>query len=311
MSELTPGQMLDQYELLESVANSGMATIFRARDTEDGKIVAVKVPHLRYASDIVFHQRFLREEHIGLSLDHPGIIKVLNTKEKSRLYLVMEYVEGELLSKRLQRERRLPVSTAVDFAIQLSDILIYLHDRNVVHRDLKPDNIVIMPDGKLKLIDFGIALDTALRKITWTGLSQPVGTPDYMSPEQIKGSRGSTRTDIYSLGIILYEMLTGNVPFQGQTVYTAMQAKMTENPVPPRQLRPEVSPQLEEIILHAIERDPKERFAGARELREALLHQDRVTLTGRVSRKPDKSRIALLLWKLRAFALGLSSSSEK
>lgn len=311
MSELTAGQMLDQYELLDIVANSGMATIFRARDTEDGKIVAVKVPHLQYASDIVFHQRFLREEHIGLSLDHPGIIKVFNTKEKSRLYLVMEYVEGELLSKRIQREHRLPVSTAVDFAIQLCDILIYLHDRNVVHRDLKPDNVVILLDGKLKLIDFGIALDTALRKITWTGLSQPVGTPDYMSPEQIKGNRGSTRTDIYSLGIILYEMLTGKVPFHRQNVYTSMQAKMLENPVPPRQLRPEISPQLEEIILHAIERDPKERFASARELREALLHQDRVTLTDRVSRKPNKSRFALLLWKLRAFALGLSSSSKK
>ncbi len=311
MSELTAGQILDQYELLDSVANSGMATIFRARDTEDGKIVAVKVPHLQYASDIVFHQRFLREEHIGLSLDHPGIIKVFNTKGKSRLYLVMEYVEGELLSKLLQREHRLPVSTAVDFAIQLCDILIYLHDRNVVHRDLKPDNIMIIPDGRLKLIDFGIALDTALRKITWTGLSQPVGTPDYMSPEQIKGNRGSTRTDIYSLGIILYEMLTGKVPFQRQNVYTSMQAKMLENPLPPRQLRPEISPQLEEITLHAIERDPKERFTSARELREALLHQDRVTLTDRVSRKPNKSRFALLLWKLRALALGLPSSSEK
>ena len=219
MSELTPGQMLDQYELLDSIANSGMAAIFRARDTEDGKIVAVKVPHLQYASDIVFHQRFLREEHIGLSLDHPGIIKVFRTKEKSRLYLVMEYSEGELLSKLIQMEHRLPVPTAVDFAVQLSDILIYLHDRNVVHRDLKPDNIMIMPGGRLKLIDFGIALDTALRKITWTGLSQPVGTPDYMAPEQIKGQRGSARTDIYSLGIILYEMLTGKTPFHGQNIY--------------------------------------------------------------------------------------------
>ncbi len=302
--------MLDQYELLESVANSGMATIFRARDTEDGKIVAVKVPHLQYASDIVFHQRFLREEHIGLSLDHPGIIKVFHTKEKSRLYLVMEYVEGELLSKRIQRERRLPVLTAVDFAVQLSDILIYLHVRNVVHRDLKPDNIVIMPDGRLKLIDFGIALDTALRKITWTGLSKPVGTPDYMAPEQIKGQRGSARTDIYSLGIILYEMLTGKIPFHGQNIYTAMQAKMMENPVPPRQFRPEVSEQLEEIILHAIERDPKERFNSAQEFRDSLIHQDKVIVTDRGINQHPKSRIAFWLWKLRALTLGILSSEK-
>ncbi len=310
MGELVPGQMLDQYELLDTLATSGMASIFRARDTGDGKIVAVKVPHLQYASDIVFHQRFLREEHIGLSLDHPGIIKVFQTKEKSRLYLVMEYVEGELLSSLLQREHRLSVPAAIDIADQLCDVLIYLHDRNIVHRDLKPDNIMILRNGRLKLMDFGIALDAALRKITWTGLSQPVGTPDYMSPEQIKGSRGSARTDIYSLGIILYEMLTGRVPFQGENVYAAMQSKMLDNPVPPASLRPDLSPQLQEIILHALERNPNDRFKDARELKEALEHQDKVILTDRTSAPQKRSRLALLLWKLRALAMGLPSAKK-
>ncbi len=306
MNELIPGQRLDHYELLDIVAYSGMATIFRARDAEDGSIVALKVPHLKYASDIVFHQRFLREEHIGLSVDHPGIIKVLNTREKSRLYLVMEYVDGELLSKRLQRERRLPVQTAIDYAVQILDILLYLHDRNVVHRDLKPDNIMIMKDGRLKLIDFGIALDTAMRKITWGGLSQPVGTPDYMSPEQIKGQRGSTRTDIYSLGVMLYEMLTGRVPFQGDNVYTAMQAKMTGSPVPPCQLRREVPAQLEEVVLHAIEREPDDRFSSAKEMRESLTHLDAVTVTDRSSHKHGGSRLSVWLWRLRALAMGIA-----
>lgn len=302
--------MLDQYELLDTLATSGMATIFRARDTGDGRIVAVKVPHLQYASDIVFHQRFLREEHIGLSLDHPGIIKVYPRKETSRLYLVMEYVDGELLSSLLRREHQLSVPTAVDYAMQLCDVLIYLHDRNIVHRDLKPDNIMILHDGRLKLMDFGIALDAALRKITWTGLSQPVGTPDYMSPEQIKGSRGSARTDIYSLGIILYEMLTGKVPFQGENVYSAMQAKMLDNPVPLTSLRPDLSPQLQEIILHALERNPNDRFKDARELQEALAHQDTVQLTDRTSAPQKRSRLALLLWKLRALAMGLPSDGK-
>jgi serine/threonine-protein kinase len=310
MGDLVPGQMLDQYELLETVATSGMATIFRARDSGDGRIVAVKVPHLQYASDIVFHQRFLREEQIGLSLDHPGIIKVFTRKETSRLYLVMEYVEGELLSSLLRREHRLPVPTAVDYALQLCDVLIYLHDRNILHRDLKPDNIMILNNGRLKLMDFGIALDAALRKITWTGLSQPVGTPDYMAPEQIKGSRGSARTDIYSLGILLYEMLTGTVPFPGENVYTAMQAKMLEQPALPASLRHDLTPQLQEIILHAIERNPNDRFRNARELREALEHQDRVVLTDRTSAPQKRSRLALLCWKLRALAMGLSLSGK-
>lgn len=298
--------MLDHYELLDTIAYSGMAAIFRARDTEDGKIVALKIPHLQYASDIVFHQRFLREEQIGLGLDHPGIIKVMRAGEKSKLYLVMEYVEGELLGKMLRREHRLPVPKAVDFAVQISDILVYLHDRNVVHRDLKPDNVMIVTDGRVKLIDFGIAMDAALRKITWGGLSQPVGTPDYMSPEQIKGHRGSTRTDIYSLGIILYEMLAGRVPFHGESVYTAMQAKMLEAPVPLRKLRPEISVQLEDIVLHAIERNPDDRFGSALDLREALSHQDKVTPVDRVSGRQRKSRLALCLWRLRALTLGIS-----
>src|SRR5512136_803091 len=136
MSELAPGQTLDQYELVDVIARSGMATIFRARDLDNGHVVVLKVPHMQFEADMVFHERFLREEQIGQRLDHPAVIKVLRPREKSRMYLVEEYVEGELLSDRLHRERPLPFPTAIDLALQIADALVYLHEHNVVHRDL-------------------------------------------------------------------------------------------------------------------------------------------------------------------------------
>ena len=310
MNELSPGQVLDQYELVDVIARSGMATVFRARDLENGHMVALKVPYLEYESDLVFHERFMREEQIGQRLDHPAVIKVLRPKDKSRVYLVMEYVEGELLSDRLWREKRFALRTAVALAEQIADALVYLHQHNVVHRDLKPANIMIQPDGKVKLIDFGIALDTTLRKMTWGRLSQAVGTPDYMAPEQIKGLRGDGRTDIYSLGAILYEMLTGEVPFSGNNIHAAIRAKMQEDPTPPRRLRNEISPQLEEIMLRALEREPQDRFESAFELREALEHPESVRVTGLAARQRVKSKLphwarALLtvIWGIAAYIL--------
>src|SRR5579885_1574228 len=262
MGEPAPGDIVDQYELADIIARSGMATIFRARDRENGHLVALKIPHLAYASDLVFHERFRREEEIGQRLDHPAIIKVLRPKRKSRLYLAMELVEGELL-----------------------------REHGVVHRDLKPENVMLRPDGGVKLMDFGIALDTTLRKMTWAGLSQTVGTPDYMAPEQIKGKRGDARTDIYALGVMLYEMLTGEVPFPAENVYAAMRAKLQDDPPPLRARRPEVSPALEEIVLHALERDPADRPESAFALREMLAHPESVVITGRAGRRRAPRRL--------------------
>ena len=283
MQDLLPGQVLDQYQVIDVIARSGMASLYRARDVDDGKTVVLKVPYPQYESDIVFHERFRREEEIGLKLDHPSIIKVFKPRTKSRVYLALEYVEGETLRVRLERERdlrgtpRLPVSTAVELASAIADAVSYLHAQGIVHRDLKPENVMITPAGGIKIMDFGIALDRSARRVTWgVGLSQVTGTPDYMAPEQIQGRRGDQRADVYSLGVILYEMLTGAPPFAATNLYTAMQDKMHQQPTPPRQLRPEIPASLEQVVLRALARDPAERPAGAAQFREWLLHPERI-----------------------------------
>src|SRR5438094_774121 len=191
MGEPAPGETLDQYELLDVIARSGMATIFRARDRENGHTVALKVPHLEYASDLVFPRRFECQEAIGQRLAHPTVIKVLRPRAKSRLYLVMEYVDGELLRERLRGEGRLPIATAIELGIKIADALVYLHGQGVVHRDLKPENIMLTADGGVKLMDFGIAFDATQGDLTWSGLSPSVGTPEYMAPEQVRARDGS------------------------------------------------------------------------------------------------------------------------
>ena len=310
MQDLLPGQVLDQYQVIDVIARSGMASLYRVRDLDDGRTVVLKVPYPQYESDIVFHERFRREEEIGLKLDHPSIIKVYKPRAKSRVYLVLEYVEGETLRVRLERERdlrgtpRLPVSTALELASAIAEAVSYLHAQGIAHRDLKPENIMITPSGGIKIMDFGIALDRSARRVTWgVGLSQVTGTPDYMAPEQIEGRRGDERVDVYSMGVILYEMLTGAPPFTATNLYAAMQDKMHHQPTPPRQLRPEIPAGLEELVLRALARDPAGRPAGAAQFREWLRHPERMKSEAPPS--PPRARFAGLPEWVRALVWAL------
>ncbi|HZU82128.1 MAG TPA: serine/threonine-protein kinase [Polyangiaceae bacterium] len=266
MREALVGERLDQYELTELLARSGMASIFKAVDTRSGSTVALKVPHMQYESDVAFYQRFEREEQIGQKLDHPNIVRVLRPDHKSRMYLVMEFAEGSSLRAIIGRRKRLPLAEALDIARQVGRALVYMHEHGIVHRDLKPENVLLTPDGQVKLIDFGIAMDEAARRLTWAGLSSTIGTPDYMAPEQVRGRRGDARTDVYALGVMLYEMITGELPHAGANAHAVMRAKLEEDPRAPREVLPDIDPNVEEIILRSIDRSPRERYASAAEM---------------------------------------------
>ena len=182
MRDPAVGDRIDQYLLTELLARSGMASIFKATDTESGQPVALKIPHVQFESDVVFSERFRREDETGQTLSHPNVVRILKPREKTGVYLAMEYVEGRSLRAMMDGKTPLPRDRALDVAAQVLDALAYLHDQGVVHRDIKPENILVTPSGQVKILDFGIALFTAERRLTWTGLSHTVGTPDYMAP---------------------------------------------------------------------------------------------------------------------------------
>lgn len=278
---LEPGDMLDHYRVEAAIAHGGMSTLYRAVDVNSGKRVALKVPHAEMEADPVLLERFKREQEIGQELDHPGVVKTFNGEQRSRLYMVIEWVEGRLLRSILNEEgidggRRLQIDRAVGITLKLCDALDYMHKHGVVHRDLKPENVIVTSDDQIKLLDFGIAMKEDARRLTFAGPSPMLGTPDYIAPEQVKGQRGDQRSDIYALGAMFYEMLTGQPPFTGPSPLAVMNERLIADPQPARKLNPEISPQLEEVLCRALERDPRHRYATTHEMIWDLEHPETV-----------------------------------
>jgi len=290
MTPVHPGDRLDQYRIESVVARSGMASIFRATDMRSGRPVAIKVPHPEMESDPVLFDRFRREEQIGVKLDHPGVMKVWAGEDRSQVYMVMEWVEGRLLRQVLAEQAKLSIRRAVKITIAICDALEYIHSHGVVHRDLKPENIMIDAEDRIKIIDFGIAGQAGSRRLTFAKLSQVMGTPEYISPEQVKGKRGDGRSDIFALGVMFYEMLTGKTPFSGPNPFAIMNDRLLNNPIPPCEVNPEITAELQEIIYRALERDPKNRYASAREFAWDLQHQDQVGVAERPEMREWKRR---------------------
>ncbi len=313
--DLSPGMLLDsRFELTDLVARSNMASIFKANDKATGTVVAVKVPLMSLESDIAGFERFKREEEIGAKLNHRYVLKVVKVDtEKSRPYMVMEFLDGKTLADVLAKRKPLPEGEALSIASRICEAIGYLHENGIVHRDMKPQNVMMCSDGSLRVFDFGIARVEKARRLTFVGLTPAMGTPDYISPEQVKGKRGDQRSDIYSVGAMLYEMVTGSTPFEGESPYVIMNARVTGDPAAPRSIKRDIEPATEEIILHAMERDPKLRYETAAKMKEELDNPAAVAVTNRDQRlrapqpwKRGKMRLWIVIVGVELLLAGLA-----
>lgn len=281
--ELPAGHLLDgRFLLQEAIGRSGMATIYRAEDQADGgRNVAVKIPLRRVESDPVAFGRFEREEQIGESLDDPRLLRFIRpAAPKSRPYIVTEFLDGCTLAYVIHRTRPVPERDALRIAAVICGALGHMHSRGFIHRDLKPANIMIRRDQTLCLMDFGLAAKIDTRVSILAGLTPLFGTPEYMAPEQVRNVRNDARTDIYSLGVILFQMLTGVLPFESEDPWAAAQKRVTGDPVAPTSLNPGITPEAEEIVLRAMRRKPAERYPTAAALQAELAAPERVHVTG-------------------------------
>jgi serine/threonine-protein kinase len=269
-NELHTGARLDQFTIVEAIGHGAFSDVYLATDT-NGRQVVLKCPHESIMGDVSTFDRFRRELEISKHLHHPGIQRPIEfTTDRSRPYMVMEYIDGQTLRALLSHEKRLTVDKAVDFGEQLAAAMAHAHEAGVVHRDLKPENVLVNTEGKLVVTDFGVAFMAGARRLTWRWFSTALGTPDYMSPEQIQGKRGDARSDVYAIGVMLYEMLAGRVPWEGDNALSVMSQHISA-PVPPiHEINSAVPPPIEGIIRKCLRKNPDERYEDATSLERDL-----------------------------------------
>jgi eukaryotic-like serine/threonine-protein kinase len=266
--DYTVGQRLGDYEILGILGAGGMGKVYKVRNTISDRVEAMKIllPDLAGQKDLA--DRFLREIKVLASLNHPNIAALRTALTlDNQLVMIMEFVDGVTLSSRLH-QGAIPPALAVRYIDQVLDALSYAHKQNIIHRDIKPANMMLTPDGSVKLMDFGIARSASDRSLTLTGTT--LGSLNYMPPEQVKGDPADNRSDLYSLGVSLYEMVTGQLPFQADSNYAMMAAHLQEVPKPPIVLRPGIPQALNQIIVMALAKDPGQRFQSADAFRGAL-----------------------------------------
>ncbi len=312
------GAMVDRFEIVGVLGHGGMSTVYHARERGTDRHVVLKVPYDHLLGDPALYERFQRELAIGKTIDHPNIQKSIATGSYDGLpYTVMEYVDGEMLRETIGRRAPLSIAEAIGLTVQLCDALAYCHAHNVFHRDLKPENILVTPEGQVKVMDFGIALLQGARRVTFQGLSSVMGTPDYMAPEQIKGKRGDAATDIYALGVMLFEMLAGDVPYHGDNPFAIMGQHLNAAAPRLRSRNAQVSEALERVVARAMHRDPAQRYADAAQLAHDLTHLDSLDLsafpplddalpTPRRQRLNDIARLTIALLVVVALLLAIA-----
>lgn len=260
-----------RYEIIEKIGVGGMAIVYKAKDLLLNRVVTIKVLRDQFASDEDFVRRFRREAQSAASLSHPNIVSIYDVgKDGDTEYIVMEYVEGQNLKELIRNYAPLSSEQSIHLALQIAAAIRHAHDHHIIHRDIKPHNILVTADGRAKVTDFGIARAVSAATMTHTG--DIVGSVHYLSPEQAKGVQTNEQSDLYSLGIILYELLTGKVPYDGETPIAIALKHLQENPVLPSKLNPRISEGLENMILKAIAKAPEKRYQTALEFIEDLTH---------------------------------------
>ena len=281
----------DKYKILQSLGQGGFGTAFLAQDVKSNEKVVLKVPHIEQLGDPAVYERFRREVAIGKLLNHTDVPVALAISEGNPPYLVLKYAEGVPLSEVLNEKGRFAVDEAVKMVAKLLDALQYCHERGVYHRDIKPENLMLAPDGHLKILDFGIALMEGAPRVTWRGFSGLMGTPEYMAPEQIKGERGAAKSDIYAVGCLIYNLLSGSPPFTGDNPLTVMYQHMTKNPEPLASIKG-LPPGVWATILRALRRRKEERYDSAEQMANDLRFPENADL--RWIDEPDPPLAAVL-----------------
>src|SRR5919108_4026993 len=277
-----------RYRIVRKLGAGGMANVYLAEDEDLGRRVAIKILNDRYANDEAFIERFRREAKSAAGLSHPNIVSIYDRGEaEGTYYIAMEVIEGRSLKELIMTRGPLPIAHAIAHARQILDALRFAHRHGIIHRDIKPHNVLI-GDARLKVTDFGIARHGPSQM---TEAGSIMGTAQYLSPEQARGAPVTAASDLYSVGIVLYEMLTGRVPYGGDSAIEIAMKHVNELPKPPSQLRPEMPPGLDRVVLRALAKEPEDRYQTAEDFIDDL---ERVEAGLPISRETSEAATALL-----------------
>jgi serine/threonine-protein kinase len=275
-----PGQRIDHYEIIRLLGRGGASCVYLAQDRHVLQQVILKFPDDDVIGGMAIFERYKREVEIGNRLNHSAIQRHLNRGEqRSKEYLVLEYLRGRMLRAAMNEyaPALLPTNEALGIILHICEALTYVHEQGVIHRDVKPENIMLLEDGEIKLLDFGIALVEGERRGSRRGFSSPIGTPDYMAPELWLGKPGSVQSDVYAVGVMLYELLCGRVPFEEHDGFALITPHVSHDPPGILQFNPALSPALATVVMRAIRRDPDKRYASIHAIMHDLRHLDEIT----------------------------------
>ena len=263
-------QQIGRYQILDEIASGGQGTVYRVFDPDTGQIVALKVLHAFLSKDSSYVERFRREASLASSIDHPNVVKIFEVgQDGDKHFMALEFLP-ESLARVIESGPQMPINATAQFGLEVADGLAAAHALGIVHRDVKPQNVLIGQDGTAKVTDFGIARSESLATMTATGAV--MGTPHYMSPEQAQGERADARSDVYSLGCMVYQMLAGEVPFTGETPLAVIRQQIEVQPRRLRERRKDVPRSLEAVIDRAMAKDPKRRYQSAGEIAQVAGH---------------------------------------